>query len=128
MGDKSRNTGILDSSGTGTGDSPGISLSGPSFPHSSSANGQGKFWGPRQASTPQSLLQTWECDPDLCLDATWPNSPISEEAEGPHLQGENDDGEAHGSRDAHGHDDGIRVVETGNHAHHVGETQRQDGL
>lgn len=44
------------------------------------------------------------------------------------LQRENDHCEAHKRCDAHRHDHGLGVVEGGNHSHHVGQTESQDGL
>lgn len=44
----------------------------------------------------------------------------------PHLHGEDDHCEAHSGGDAHGHDDGLGVVEAGDHAHHVGQADGQD--
>lgn len=44
------------------------------------------------------------------------------------LQREQDDGEADDCSDAHSYDDRLGVVETGDHAHHIGEAQRQNGL
>lgn len=42
------------------------------------------------------------------------------------LHGEDDHREADSCGDAHGHDDRLRVVKTGYHAHHVGQTDGQD--
>lgn len=44
------------------------------------------------------------------------------------LQREEDDGETDHRGDAHSHDDAVCVIEASDHTHHVGETQRQDGL
>jgi len=47
---------------------------------------------------------------------------------GADLQREEDDSEADDRGDAHSYDDGLCVVEAGDHAHHVGQAQGQDGL
>lgn len=44
------------------------------------------------------------------------------------LQREEDDSEADDCSDAHSYDDRLGVVEAGDHAHHIGEAQRQNGL
>lgn len=44
------------------------------------------------------------------------------------LQREDHHGEANGDGDADGHDDGVRVVEAGDHARHVRHAQRQHRL
>lgn len=45
-----------------------------------------------------------------------------------YLHGEDDHREAHRRGDAHRHDDRLRVVKAGYHAHHVGQADGQDGL
>lgn len=44
------------------------------------------------------------------------------------LQREEDHREADHCGDAHSHDHGVCVVEAGDHPHHVGQAQSQDGL
>lgn len=44
------------------------------------------------------------------------------------LEREQDHGETDHCGDAHSYDDRLRVIEAGDHSHHVGEAQCQDGL
>lgn len=44
------------------------------------------------------------------------------------LQREDDHCEAHNCCDAHCHDHCVSVMEAGDHPHHVGHTESQDGL
>lgn len=53
---------------------------------------------------------------------TWPG------VTGTNLQGEDDNCEAHNCSDAHCHDHRVRLVEAGDHSHHVGHAEGQDRL